>query len=118
MQEDNVALSAAIMIDQTTNWHIGTAKDSLRGSAGSARVAVRGDEGSVDVVEGVGPSFTDIVDFGESLERSVGEGVRGLRGGVRVRANTGGVVDHVLTHDVVLSVNALLLSPAVQRFLV
>jgi len=100
--------------------------------AGYRGPSVCGDKGGIDVVQDVGPNFTDIMDLGQGFEARVAKGVystfvnttsTGLlmersdgknlrRGRVRVRANTSWVVNNVLSQDEVRNSGRCLRVPA------
>ena len=69
------------------------------------------DEGAIDVVEGVGPNFTDIVDLVEVTDGGVTDGVDRCAERVGTATDTGAVVNDVATDGEVGDGGALLLSP-------
>lgn len=70
------------------------------------------DERSVDVVEDVGPDFTDIVYLVELRDGGVAQRVGRGGGRVWVGTDSSRVVDDVLAHDVVNNFLGLVLSPS------
>lgn len=73
------------------------------------------DERGVDLVEHVGPNFTDVVDLVELLQTREAERVRRRGGRVREAADALGVVDDELAHDVVGDSRTRLLGPVCHR---
>ena len=69
------------------------------------------DESSIDVVEDVGPDFTNIVNLVEGTDGRVAERVGGSTGRVRVGTDTSGVPNDVRTESEVRDRRGLLLSP-------
>ena len=69
------------------------------------------DESSIDVVEDVGPDFTNIVNLVEGTDGRVTERVGGSTGRVRVGTDTSGVPNDVRTESEVRDRRGLLLSP-------
>ena len=77
--------------------------------------AVLADEGSVDVVEDVGPDLTDIVHLVELRDGGVSQRVGRGGGRVWVGTNSSCVVDDVLAHDVVDNLFGLVLGPSEHK---
>lgn len=70
-----------------------------------------GDERSVNVVQDVGPNFTNVVDLVEGTDGGVTKRVGRCAGRVRVGTDTSAVGDDILTQEEVRYGRALLLSP-------
>ena len=69
------------------------------------------DESSIDIVEDVGPDFTNIVNLVEGTDGRVTERVGGSTGRVRVGTDTSGVPNDVGTESEIRDRRGLLLSP-------
>ena len=68
-------------------------------------------QGSVDIVEQVGPNLADIVDLVETCNGGIAQRVCGGRCGIRIRPNAPWIIDHVGSQGVIGDVSGLLFSP-------